>query len=77
MAILLTLFLSLGPYCVTTFQGRPHNEDVSLPPASKVAVFVDRKELCRRGRCLSNREGTEQGRALPPSILKQKEHSME
>ena len=46
MAILLTPpFLSLGPYYVTTFQGRPHNEDVSLPPASKVAAFADRKEL--------------------------------
>lgn len=66
MAILLTPFLSLGPYCVTVFWGRPHNEDVSLPPASKVAA--DRKELCQ-GRCPLPQEATEQGRALPPSIL--------
>lgn len=69
MAILLTpLFLSLGPYCVTTFLGRPHNEDVSLPPASKVAAFADRKELYR-GHCPSDTGETEQGRASPPSIL--------
>lgn len=56
MAILLTPFLSLRPYCVTPFEGRPHNEDVSLPPANKVATFADRKELCQ-GRCPSDTGG--------------------
>lgn len=56
MTILLTSFLSLKTHCVTTFWGRPHSEDVSLPPASTVAAFGNRIEFYP-GHCPSDTGG--------------------
>lgn len=60
----------LGATLCDHVSGRPHNEDVSFPLANKVAAFADRKELYGDVVPLTP-EGTEQGRALPPSILKE------
>ena len=69
MAILLTpLFLSLGPYCVTTFGG---DHTMKMCHFLLLAKWLPlRTEKNSTGDTVPlTQEGTEQGRALPPSIL--------